>query len=62
MFGPKIKISRELLDRLTQHAEERGYASVEEFITHVLESELARLERPDVDPRVDERLKGLGYV
>lgn len=62
MLGPKIRISRELLERLTKHAEKRGYASVEEFVTHVLESELTRLELPDADPRVEERLRGLGYL
>ena len=41
MFGGnKIKIEKELLDRLKKAAELAGYSSVDEFVVHVLEKEL----------------------
>jgi hypothetical protein len=35
---------------------------VEEFITHALEKELAKLETADSEDDIKKRLKGLGYL
>lgn len=62
MFGPKIRLDRPFYKRLAKCAAAAGYASVEEFVRHVLEKEVARLEQRE-DPQVlDERLRGLGYL
>lgn len=42
MFDPKIKIDRELYGKLKKLAGERGYSSVEEFATHILEREVSK--------------------
>ncbi len=64
MFGAgnKVKIDRELLDRIKQIAEVAGYASHEEFIQHVLEREVAQFEDAESDGDITEKLRGLGYI
>jgi len=60
---PKIKIESGLHDRLKKVAEVAGYSSVEEFVTHMIEKELEKIEVPqDDDKAVEERLRGLGYI
>lgn len=58
----KIKIEAELYERLRDCSVIVGYSSVEEFINHVLEKEVALIEEAEDDPDVKERLKGLGYI
>lgn len=63
MFGgAKIKIEKELYERVKKVAEIAGYSSVDEFITHLIEKELAKIEDTKGDDQVKERLKGLGYI
>ena len=38
MFGSRIKLEKDLLLRCKRHAEKTGYSSVEEFVSHVLNS------------------------
>lgn len=59
----KIKIDAKLLDRAKAAAAKAGYASTEEFITHIIEKEVARLEAPpESDDAVADQLRGLGYI
>ena len=62
MFGSRVKIDGTLLEKATRHAEAAGYASVEEFIEHAMEKEMARREGGDSEEAIRKRLKGLGYV
>ncbi|MBL8856927.1 MAG: hypothetical protein JNL28_00260 [Planctomycetes bacterium] len=63
MFGGnKIKIDKDLLERIKKIAAVAGYASHEEFIVHVLEKELAQFESAQSDAEITEKLKGLGYI
>lgn len=62
MFGSRIKLDKDLLDRVRKIADIAGYSSVEEFITHALEKELAKLEDADSEDEIKKRLKGLGYL
>ena len=62
MFGPKIRIEKDLFERLKACAEAAGYSSVEELVTHVLERELAALEGADSEEEIRKRLQGLGYI
>jgi hypothetical protein len=57
-----IKLNKSLCDRAKQHAEASGYSSVKEFVEHVLEKELARLEESGSRAEVENKLKGLGYL
>ena len=45
-----------------EHADEVGYSSVEEFVTYVLERELAATEDTEPDEALTRRLQGLGYL
>ena len=63
MFGSnKIKLDKELLDKVRRYAELAGYSSPEEFVTHALEKELAKLEDADSEEEIKKRLRGLGYI
>jgi hypothetical protein len=62
LFASKVKVDKALLDRAQQVAATQGYASVEEFVAAAIEKELARIEKPASDDRVEERLRGLGYI
>ena len=39
-----------------------GYSSVEEFVTHLLEKEIAKIEEADSEEEIKKKLKGLGYI
>ena len=63
MFGSSIKLDKALLARVKRMSDLAGYSSVNEFITHALEKELARLETGGgTDDEIKKRLKGLGYI
>ena len=62
MFGSKVKLDKDLLSRVKRYADIAGYSSVEEFITHALEKELAQLEDADSEEEIRKRLQGLGYI
>jgi metal-responsive CopG/Arc/MetJ family transcriptional regulator len=63
MFGgSKITLNKDLLARIKKFTEIAGYSSVEEFISHVLEKELAVLEEADTEEEIKKKLQGLGYI
>jgi len=62
MFGPKIKLDKELLKKVKKYSDLAGYSSVEEFVTHALEREIERLEESDSEEEIKKKLKGLGYI
>jgi hypothetical protein len=63
MFGDrKIRIDRELWQKIERYAAIAGYASPQEFVTHALEKEVAYLEESDSEEEVRKKLKGLGYI
>jgi hypothetical protein len=57
-----IKVNKSLYERAKTHSEKTGYSSVDEFVQHVLERELARLEESASRDDVESKLKGLGYL
>jgi hypothetical protein len=58
----KIKIDDGLYERVKTTAQAAGYSSVEEFITHALESEIKRLNVAEAEQQVANQLRGLGYI
>jgi len=62
MGKTKIKLAKELMEKVKKYAEMAGYSSAEEFITHCLEKEIAKLEESDSEEEVKKKLKGLGYI
>jgi len=64
MFGSttKVKLDKELVDKVKRYADIAGYSTAEEFITHALEKELSKLEGADSEEEIKKRLRGLGYI
>lgn len=70
MFDPKIKLSKNLYDKLKVAAEIMGCASVDEFVAKILETEADRIlsqtakgevTAEDVED-IAKKLQGLGYL
>jgi metal-responsive CopG/Arc/MetJ family transcriptional regulator len=62
MGKAKVRLDKNLLDKVKKYAEMSGYSSPEEFITHCLEKEIASLEESDSEEEIKKKLKGLGYI
>lgn len=63
MFGKKgIQLDPALMERVRAAAAKAGYASVDEFVAHVLERELSKSEDATHDADVKKKLEGLGYI
>jgi len=64
MFGKKgIVLDPALLERAKQAAAKAGYASVDEYVGHLVERALAQNDdagRDDAD--IKKKLEGLGYI
>jgi metal-responsive CopG/Arc/MetJ family transcriptional regulator len=58
----KVKIDKELMEKIKKYSEIAGYSSPQEFITHALEKEIATLEESDSEEEIKKKLKGLGYI
>ncbi|HMC61523.1 MAG TPA: hypothetical protein VKJ01_20195 [Candidatus Solibacter sp.] len=57
-----MKLKKEMLDRIKKVADAGGYSSPQEFVEHVLERELAKLEGAVSDAEIARKLQGLGYL
>ncbi|MCP4121958.1 MAG: hypothetical protein GY751_09420 [Bacteroidetes bacterium] len=63
MFGPKIKVDKELMEKLDKCAKIAGYSSTDEFVIHVLEKEISKFEEGgDSEDEIRKRMQGLGYI
>jgi hypothetical protein len=63
MFGKKgIQLDPALMEKVRAAAAKAGYASVDEFVAHVLERELSRTDDAQHDEDVKKKLEGLGYI
>ena len=62
MLGPTIKLKKDLWTKVKRVAAAGGYSSPEEFVVHVLEREVAKLDDSQSDEEIVRKLKGLGYI
>lgn len=62
MLEPSVKLRKELWERVKRAAVSAGYHSPREFVEHVLEKEVAKLEDAPSDEEIARKLKGLGYL
>ena len=62
MFSGSIKLKQELSQRVERCAKAGGYSSPQEFVEHIIERELAKLEDAQTDEEIVKKLKGLGYI
>ena len=57
-----VSLNKPLCDRARVIVEKAGYSSLEEFIEHCMERDLARLEDTESKEDLINKLKGLGYL
>ena len=57
-----VNLGKPLRERARLAAAKAGYSSIEEFVTHAVEKELARVEEAESKEAVTQQLKGLGYL
>lgn len=62
MFNPTVKLKKKTWQRVKRCSEAAGYSSPEEFVEHIVERELAKLEDAESDEEIVKKLKGLGYL
>jgi metal-responsive CopG/Arc/MetJ family transcriptional regulator len=62
MFKTTLKFNKDLMDRIKKCSELAGYSSPDEFVQHIVEKELARLEDAESDEEIVKKMKGLGYL
>jgi len=60
----KLKIDDDVKNRLDKVADAGGYSSVEEFILHLVERELQKLNpgAGESEDSIKKKLEGLGYL
>jgi metal-responsive CopG/Arc/MetJ family transcriptional regulator len=57
-----VKLDKLLYKRACAAANKAGYSSIDEFIKHAIEKELAQIEEAEAKDAVVKQLKGLGYL
>jgi len=62
MLGTSVKINKALWAKVKRCAAAGGYSSPEEFVEHVLEKEMAKLDTSASDEEIAKKLQGLGYL
>ena len=64
MFGGgKIKLDKDLLEKVRKYAQIAGYSTPEEFVQHVLERDIAKFEEGEgTEDEIRKRMQGLGYI
>ena len=62
MLGPTIKLKKDLLVRIKKVADAGGYSSPQEFVEHIVDKELAKIETAASDDEIVKKLQGLGYL
>jgi hypothetical protein len=64
MFGGnKVKLEKDLYDRIKKVVDAVGYSSVDEFVQRAREKELAKVEEGGTsDEDIKKKLQGLGYI
>ena len=58
----KIVIDKTLYERIEKVAAQAGYASVQDFVVHLLEQQVRHLETAADEDTIRKRLEGLGYI
>jgi metal-responsive CopG/Arc/MetJ family transcriptional regulator len=67
MFKKKISIEKDLFERASRFAKDKGYSDLSEWITDLMEEEMKRAQGGGPEGDKDEedikkKLQGLGYI
>ena len=57
-----VRLNKTICERARRAATAAGYSSLEEFVEHALEKELANHEASQSKEELARKLKGLGYL
>mgnify|MGYP000555653940 CR=1 FL=1 len=57
-----LSISDELMAKLEKYAPAAGHESAEQFAEAILQREITRLEDAGANEKIEDRLRGLGYI
>jgi len=61
-MGPSIKLNKALWAKVKKCSEAAGYSSPQEFVEHIVDKELAKIETAASDDEIVKKLQGLGYL
>jgi hypothetical protein len=61
-MAKSLKLDSDLWKRVEDYAAGAGYSSPQEFVEHLIERELSRLEQAEAAQEAERRLRGLGYL
>ena len=62
MAGTSIKLNKDLWTRVKRVSDAAGYSAPQEFVEHVLDREISRLDEAQSNEEIVRKLKGLGYL
>jgi metal-responsive CopG/Arc/MetJ family transcriptional regulator len=62
MAGTTIKLNKDLWAKVKRISDAAGYSEPQEFIEHVLDKEIAKLDEAQSNEEIVRKLKGLGYL
>ena len=62
MAGTSIKLNKDLWEKVKRISAAGGYSSPQEFVEHVLDREISKLDDTQSDEEIVLKLKGLGYI
>ncbi len=62
MLKPTVTLKSTTWNKVKKVAAAGGYSSPEEFVEHVIEKELARMDDAESEEEIARKLKGLGYI
>ena len=62
MADINLAVSKDLMDKLSEYSEAAGYRSGEEFAVAILQREIEKLGGSDDNLKIEDRLRGLGYI
>lgn len=58
----KVKVDKDLWEKIKLISDVAGYSSPDEFVIHALEKQIAEFEDADSDEEIRKKLQGLGYI
>jgi hypothetical protein len=62
MADTTLTISGELMEKLDKYAAAAGHDSGEQFAQAILQREIDKLEDAGANEKIEDRLRGLGYI
>ncbi|HEY1760748.1 MAG TPA: hypothetical protein VGG72_35570 [Bryobacteraceae bacterium] len=62
MSNTNVKLKKITWERVKKCSAAAGYSSPEEFVEHILDRELSKLDDAESDEEIVKKLQGLGYL